>query len=73
MTNLEQLSLREMEELLSSSGKGTWEAKDVAAKYAIIVAVLKPKSIANSASGSAASCGGFWLRGPCSTSMLSIA
>ena len=44
MTNLEQLSLREMEELLSSSRKVTWEAKDVAAKYAIIAAVLKAQS-----------------------------
>ena len=44
MTNLEQLSLGEMEELLSSSRKVTWEAKDVAAKYAIIAAVLKAQS-----------------------------
>jgi hypothetical protein len=44
MTNLEQISLREMEALLSGSAKVSWEAKDVAAKYAIIAAVLKAQS-----------------------------
>jgi hypothetical protein len=44
MTNLEQLSLSEMEDLLSGSGKVTWEAKDIASKYAIIAAVLKAQS-----------------------------
>ena len=41
MTNLEQISLREMEELLSGSAKVSWEAKDVGAKYAILADVLK--------------------------------
>src|ERR1700744_1243832 len=41
MTNLEQISLREMEELLSGSAKISWEAKDTVAKYAMIAAVLK--------------------------------
>lgn len=44
MTNLEQISLKEMEELLLGSAKVSWEAKDVAAKYAIIAAVLKVQS-----------------------------
>jgi hypothetical protein len=44
MTNLEQLSLSEMEVLLSGSGKVTWEATDIAAKYALIGAVLKAQS-----------------------------
>jgi hypothetical protein len=44
MTNLEQLSLSEMEDLLSGSGKVTWQAKDIAAKYAIIAAVLKAQN-----------------------------
>jgi hypothetical protein len=44
LTNLEQLSLSEMEDLLSGSEKVTWEAKDIASKYAIIAAVLKAQS-----------------------------
>jgi len=44
MTNLERLSLSEMEDLLSGSGKVTWEARDIASKYAIIAAVLKAQS-----------------------------
>ena len=41
MTNLEQLSLSEMEDLLSGSGEVTWEPEDIASKYALIAAVLK--------------------------------
>jgi hypothetical protein len=33
-----------MEDLLSGSGKVTWEAKDIASKYAIVAAVLKAQS-----------------------------
>jgi hypothetical protein len=47
MTNLEQLSLSEVEDLLSGTGKVTWEAKDIASKYAIIAAVLKAQSTGN--------------------------
>jgi len=41
MKNLDQLSLNEMEELLSSSRKVTWQTEDNEAKYAWIGAVLK--------------------------------
>jgi hypothetical protein len=44
MTNLEQLSLSEMENLLSGSGKVTWATADIASKYALIAAVLKAQS-----------------------------
>ena len=41
MNNLDQLSLSEMEELLSSSRKVTWQTEDSAAKYSWIASVLK--------------------------------
>jgi hypothetical protein len=41
MKNLNQLSLDEMEELLSSTRKVTWKAEDSEAKYQLIAAVLK--------------------------------
>ena len=41
MKNLDQLSLSEREELLSSSRKVTWQTEDNEAKYAWIAAVLK--------------------------------
>ena len=44
MTNLEQLSLSEMKELLSGSRKVTWATESIAAKYVLIAAVLKAQS-----------------------------
>lgn len=44
MTNLEQLSLSEMKDLLSGSGKVRWETEDIASKYALIAAALKAQS-----------------------------
>ena len=41
MKNLDQLSLSEMRELLSSSRKVTWKAENTEAGYALIAAVLK--------------------------------
>ena len=41
MKNLDQLSLSEMKELLSSSRKVTWKAENTEAGYALIAAVLK--------------------------------
>lgn len=41
MKNLDQLSLSEMEELLSSSRKVTWQTEDSEAKYSWIACVLK--------------------------------
>jgi hypothetical protein len=41
MKNLDQLSLSEMEDLLASSRKVTWQADDTEAKYALIATVLK--------------------------------
>jgi len=41
MKNLDQLSLNEMEELLSSSRKVIWQTEDNEAKYAWVAAVLK--------------------------------
>lgn len=41
MKNLDQLSLSEMEELLSSSRKVTWQTEDSEAKYRWIASVLK--------------------------------
>jgi hypothetical protein len=41
MRNLEQLSLSEMENLLSGSGRVKWEPEGIASKYAFIAAVLK--------------------------------
>jgi len=41
MKNLDQLSLSEMRELLSSSRKVIWKAEDNEGKYALITAVLK--------------------------------
>src|SRR5271170_6731496 len=41
MKNLDQLSLSEMKELLSSSRKVAWKAEDTEARYALISAVLK--------------------------------
>jgi hypothetical protein len=46
MKNLDQLSLREMEELLSSSRKVTWKAEDEGAKYGWIASVLKAQRYA---------------------------
>ena len=46
MTNLEQLSLGEMEDLLSGSGEVTWATEDIASKYALIAAVLKAQKYA---------------------------
>jgi hypothetical protein len=46
MKNLEQLSLSEMEELLSGSRTVTWEPKDNQAKYKWIAAVLKAQRYA---------------------------
>jgi hypothetical protein len=46
MKNLDQLSLSEMEELLSSSRKVTWETQDNEAKYAWIAAVLRAQRYA---------------------------
>src|SRR5271170_4918649 len=44
MTNLEQLSLDEMRDLLSGSGQVGWKSQDIAAKYALIAAVLKAQN-----------------------------
>lgn len=41
MKNLDQLSLSEMEDLLSSSRKVTWRTENNEAKYALITAVLR--------------------------------
>jgi transposase InsO family protein len=46
MKNLDQLSLNEMEELLSSSRKVTWQTEDDEAKYDWIGAVLKAQRYA---------------------------
>jgi hypothetical protein len=46
MKNLDQLSLREMEELLSSSRKVTGKAEDEGAKYGWIASVLKAQRYA---------------------------
>jgi hypothetical protein len=44
MKNLDQLSLSEMKELLSSSRKVTWKAESTEAGYALIAAVLKAQA-----------------------------
>src|ERR1700681_3485323 len=44
MTNLEELSLSEMEDLLAGSRKVRWETEDTASKYLVIAAVLKAQS-----------------------------
>ena len=41
MKNLDQLSLSEMEELLSSSQRVSWKAENNEANYALIDSVLK--------------------------------
>lgn len=46
MKNLEQLSLSEMEALLSSSRKVDWKPKDNEAKYKWIATVLKAQRYA---------------------------
>jgi len=46
MKNLDQLSLSEMEELLSSSRKVIWQTEDNEAKYAWVAAVLKAQRYA---------------------------
>src|SRR5919201_2649979 len=46
MKNLDQLSLSQMEELLSSSRKVTWQTADTEAKYAWIATVLKAQQYA---------------------------
>lgn len=46
MKNLDQLSLSEMEELLSSSRKVTWKPENNEAKYALIGSVLKAQRYA---------------------------
>ena len=46
MKNLDQLSLSEMEELLSSSRKVIWQSEDSEAKYVWIAAVLKAQRYA---------------------------
>src|SRR5277367_6542060 len=46
MKNLDQLSLSEMEELLSSSRKVTWKPENNEAKYALMASVLKAQRYA---------------------------